>query len=66
MNSRDANFDIIFKETLAATAAEAEAAAAGNAPRENTEEGNVDPEDDTEGSRKRRSREDDDASVSFV
>jgi hypothetical protein len=67
MNSRDANFEIIFKETLAATAAEAEAAAHVDTATPIATESNLDPEDDTEGgSKKRRKRSDDDTSVSFT
>jgi hypothetical protein len=67
MNSRDANFDIIFKETLAATAAEAEAAAHADTVSATAAEGNLDGEDDAEGgSKKRRKRSDDDTSVLFT
>jgi hypothetical protein len=56
MNSRDANFEIIFRETLAATAAEAEAAA-----HEDGGESILDPEDEAEAGRKKRKRTEDDA-----
>jgi hypothetical protein len=47
MNSRDANFDIIIKETLAATAAEAEAA--GIVTQDDAIDSKDDPEEDIEG-----------------
>jgi PHD-finger len=54
MNSRDANFDITLKETLAATAAEARAAA-----QDDGEDSDVDPEESVDGSKKKRKRPED-------